>query len=158
MPKINAETIPWKDTRSPKGTYQVSQRDLSLALRGMKDTGTWGGGHPFDVAQAKIPPGASNWPLHVHTTQWEMYLFTAGTGELREGEITYPVGPGDCCLLPPGEAHQVRNTGSVDLEYLVIADNPQAEIVTYPASNKWMIKPQRKFFEMQEVDYYRGEE
>ena len=28
----------------------------------------------------------------------------------------------------------------------------------YPDSDKWFVKAQRKFFRMQEVDYYEGED
>ena len=61
-------------------------------------------------------------------------------------------------VFPPGEAHQLINTGSEDLVYYVIADNPQADVVFYPDSNKWLAKPAKKCFEMKEVDYFAGEE
>jgi hypothetical protein len=40
----------------------------------------------------------------------------------------------------------------------VIADNPQADVIFYPDSNKWLVKPSKKCFEMKEVDYFVGEE
>lgn len=155
---INVHTMPWSSTRSPQGRFEVAQRDVSLALGGQKDVGLWGGGHPFDVAMVSVPQGAANWPMHRHTTQWEFYIVLSGTGELRSEERATPVGPGDCCLLPPGVPHQVSNTGEEPLIYYVIADNPPADISYYPDSDKWMIKPQRKWFKMTEVDYYQGED
>ena len=51
-----------------------------------------------------------------------------------------------------------RSAGSDDLLYYVVADNPPADIINYPDSNKWVVKPHRKGFIMQETDYYAGEE
>lgn len=155
---IHQDDLPWEEKNSPSGKYRLAQKDLSLALGGKKDTGTWGGGHPFDVALVKVPEGAKNWPLHVHTTQWEFYVFLAGEGTLRTESGSYPIKAGDSMVLPPGEAHQIANEGAGDLLYYVIADNPEADISYYPDSDKWMIKPQRKWFRLQEVDYYEGEE
>lgn len=157
MKTIHTDTIPWSETRSPHGRFALSQRDVSLALGGLKDVGVWGGGHPFDVAMVSVPPGAANWPLHQHTTQWEFYIVLSGQGELRSESQVTAIGPGDCSLVPPGVAHQVRNTGEEPLVYYVVADNPPADISYYPESEKWMIKPQRKWFRMNEVDYYDGE-
>ena len=42
--------------------------------------------------------------------------------------------------------------------YYVITDQPTADMMFYPDSDKWFIKPQRKFFRMREVDYYDGED
>jgi uncharacterized cupin superfamily protein len=65
---------------------------------------------------------------------------------------------GDYLVIPPGEAHQFTNTGDEELVFLVIADHPQADVIHYPDSGKWLVKPQKKVFEMQEVDYFKGEE
>ncbi|MNL51388.1 Cupin domain protein [compost metagenome] len=85
-------------------------------------------------------------------------MVVSGTGTVRSGEGTYPVRAGDCFLLAPGESHQIANEGTEALLFYVIADNPQADISYYPESDKWFIKPQRKTFRLQEVNYYEGEE
>jgi uncharacterized cupin superfamily protein len=69
-----------------------------------------------------------------------------------------PIASGDAFVCPPGDAHQITNTGKEDLLYYVIADNPPVEVNFYPDSNKWLIKPQRKCFTIEETDYYDGEE
>ncbi|HEY9898649.1 MAG TPA: cupin domain-containing protein [Pantanalinema sp.] len=158
MRLINQHDIPWQEKRSKSGKYQLAQKDLSLALGGKKDTGTWGGGHPFDVALVRVPEGARNWPLHTHTTQWEFYVVLSGRGSVRSDDGAHPVKAGDCFLLAPGESHQIASEGDGDLIFYVIADNPQADISYYPESDKWFIKPQRKTFRLQEVGYYDGEE
>ncbi len=156
--RINESDVTWEERRSPGGRYQLSQRNLSLRLGGKKDVGEWGGGHPFDVAQVRIPPGAANYPAHAHTTTWEYYLVTAGTCEIYMDDERVRVNSGDHILCPPGVVHQVSNVGDTDLCFYVIANNPRSDIIHYPHSNKWMIKPQRKWFRMNETDYYDGEE
>ncbi len=117
-----------------------------------------GGGHPFDVELTRLPAGATNFPYHAHTAQWEVYLILSGSGQIRSNDVVTQIKAGDSIVCPPGDAHQITNTGSEDLVYYVIADNPPAEIGFYPDTQKWGIIPQRKFFRMQEADYYEGEE
>jgi uncharacterized cupin superfamily protein len=158
MTHVAAAALPETERRSPGGRFHVFFRELSVALGGRKDVGEWGGGHPFDVAQCRLPPGATNWPYHAHAAQWEFFLVTAGRGVMRTPAGEQELGPGDACLCPPGEAHQLRNPGPDDLVYYVIADNPRADVVTYPDTGKRFIKPERKCFVMTERDYYAGEE
>jgi uncharacterized cupin superfamily protein len=158
MNKLNQTELAWTEQKSPRGRFRIYRRELTLALGGKKDTGTWGGGHPFDVELSRVPPGATNWPFHAHAAQWEFYIILSGRGELRTSEGTGALGPGDCVSLPPREPHQIRNTGTEDLLYYVIADNPVADITQYPDSEKWFIKPQRKTFTMRDASYYDGEE
>lgn len=134
------------------------RRHISLALGGKKDAGTWDDGHPFDLELTRIPPNAINWPHHAHSTQWELFVILSGCGEVRTTVGKFEIGAGDCFVHPPGEPHQIHNTGTEDLIFYVVADNPASDIISYPDSNKWFIKPQRKAFEMTEVDYYKGEE
>jgi uncharacterized cupin superfamily protein len=155
---IKQSDIPWVERRSPQGKYHLFRRHLSEALGAPRDATPAAGGHPFDVEMTKLPPGATNFPYHAHATQWEMYIILSGSGELRSDDERVPVTAGDAFICPPGNAHQLRNSGTEDLVYYVIADNPPAEVGYYPDSKKWFVKPQRKCFTMQEVDYYAGEE
>ena len=158
MKSINTSDIPWQEQRSPKKRYHLFRRHISEALGAPRDAGVAGGGHPFDVEMTRIPPGATNFPFHAHAAQWELYLVLSGTGELRYGDTTSSMKAGDAFSCPPNEAHQITNTGAVDLIYYVIADNPPADVINYPDSNKWYVKPQRKAFTMLESNYYENEE
>ncbi|HVY71858.1 MAG TPA: cupin domain-containing protein [Verrucomicrobiae bacterium] len=158
MNKVNLDQIDWFEQRSPKGRFHVFRKNVSTALGGKRDIGEWGGGHPFDLELYRMPPGATNFPYHSHASQWEMYLVVDGTGQVRTPAGWEPIRAGDTFLCPPGEPHQIQNNGTVDLLFYVIADNPRADVNHYPDSNKWGVKPQRKFFTMQEVDYYHGED
>jgi uncharacterized cupin superfamily protein len=154
----NLAAIPQEHKVSPSGKFELFRRHVSLALGGQKDVGPAGGGHPFDVEQATIPSGKTAWPFHSHAAQWEMYLVQSGRGSSRREEGVQDVGPGDCWIIPPGHAHQLTNTGDEPLVYLVIADNGPADVIHYPDSKKWAVKPQGKTFRMEEADYYEGEE
>ena len=164
MKKINQDQVGWDEIKSPKGKFHLFRRHLSLALGGKKDTGTWGGGHPFDLELTRIPAGATNWPYHTHSVQWELYVVLNGRGFVRTPEGEIEIGPGDCFLHPPGEPHQIRNPGPEDLVYYVIADNPPVDIGEYPDSGKMVFKRyvagkfERKIFRPNEVDYYSNEE
>lgn len=164
MKKINQEQVAWDEIKSPKGKFHLFRRHLSLALGGKKDTGTWGGGHPFDLELTRLPPGATNWPYHTHSVQWELYVILGGRGLARTPAGEIEIGPGDCIVNPPGEPHQIRNPGPGDLVYYVIADNPPLELGEYPDSRKMVMKRcvdgkfERKVFTINEVDYYQGEE
>lgn len=156
--KVNESEVAWEERVSPQRRYQLKQRHLSLALGGKKDVGEWGGGHPFDVAQVCMPPGARNYPAHSHTTAWEYYLVTDGSGVIEIDGERHALASGDHVLCPPGSVHQVHNTGDRALCFYVIANNPPSDIIHYPDSDKWMFKPQRIWFRMHETEYYDGEE
>lgn len=174
MKIVSLSALPETEVRSPSGKYHSFAKDISLALGGIKDTGPWSGGHPFDLQQRRVPPGATVCPLHAHTTQWELFVVLAGAAIVRTarpapaavaasaGEWTpstsCTVRTGDAFVQPPGTAHQITNTGTEDLVFFVIADNPPADATYYPDSDKWMLKPQRKFFRMAETDYYDRED
>lgn len=147
--------IPAKQTGSPHGKYQLQRQSVSQALGGIKDVGEWGGGHPFDVEFFTIPPGAANFPFHAHAAQWEMFLIVSGSGEVRGAEGRVAVTAGDHILCPPGEPHQIHNTGETDLTYYIVADHPRADIATYPDTpGKLVIKPGLDCCTINEAEYY----
>ena len=150
--------IPWSEQRSPQGRFHIFRRHISHALGAPRDAGVTGGGHPFDVELSRLPPGATNFPYHAHAAQWELYLIVSGTGDLRTGGAVMVIRAGDTFVCSPGEPHQIMNSGSEDLLYYVVADNPPADIIHYPDSEKWLVKPQHKCFTARDADYYADEE
>lgn len=93
-----------------------------------------------------------------HVAQWEFYLVTSGTGKVRSATGDAEIAPGDAFMFQPGEAHQIANTGTEDLIFLVIADNPRADVINYPDSGKLGLKPQKQFLKPQPMDYFAGDE
>lgn len=158
MTKINLRDVPEIEQRSPTGKFHSFSRNVSLALGGIRNTGPWGGGHPFDFQIRRVPPGAAVCPFHLHLAQWELFVVHAGTGTVRAGRRRHKVGPGEAFMHPPGEAHQLINTGTGDLEVFIIADNPPLDAFHYPDSDKWGLCPPGKFFRLAETDYLDGED
>jgi 2-keto-4-pentenoate hydratase/2-oxohepta-3-ene-1,7-dioic acid hydratase in catechol pathway len=91
--------------------------------------------------------------------QWELFVIISGTGTVRANKARFQVKAGDVIMHPPGEAHQITNTGKRDLVFYIIADNPPVDGCHYPDSKKWStIRPRRRVFRISEVDYFDGEE
>jgi uncharacterized cupin superfamily protein len=158
MNKVHIPSLPWEEVHSPARKYHSFCKNVSVALGGIRNGGTWCGGHPFDVQLRRIPPGAAVCPFHSHLAQWEMFVVQAGNGTVRAGTEIHPVRTGDVFVHPPGEPHQLINTGSTDLDVLIIADNPPLDAFYYPDSDKWGLRPPGKYFRMIEVGYFDGEE
>jgi len=87
-----------------------------------------------------VPPGKRAFPLHNHRVNEEMFFILEGTGELRFGQETYPVRPGDVIACPPGgqdKAHQIVNTGDTEMRYLAVSTKLSPEVAEYPDSGKF---------------------
>jgi uncharacterized cupin superfamily protein len=163
MPHINVETIPWSEFVSPKGAFRGRYREISLALGAKKNAGPADGGHPFDVTLEVLAPGETCCPFHAHAAQWEFFYILVGEGTVRRNGETFTVGAGDAILHPPGEAHQIRNTGTSELRYLIIADNPPFDPCVYPDSGKAQVfvpggEMTIRYTSIESLDYFDGEE
>jgi uncharacterized cupin superfamily protein len=160
MNKINLSEIPIETTRSPKGSFRRLSQHVSQALTGVNGLGTSGLAQPFEVDLVRIPVGAVNWPYHSHSAQWEMYLILTGRGQVRTPNGVVDLREGDCIIHPPGEPHQITNTGASDLVYYIIADNPVSDVCHFPDSNKWHMPglPHPVRVSAQSSNYYDGEE
>ena len=69
------------------------------------------------LAEARLPVGASTTP-HYHRISEEIYYILEGTGRMTVDRQQRLVGPGDAIAIPPGQSHQIANTGSVMLKFL----------------------------------------
>jgi uncharacterized cupin superfamily protein len=156
---ISQASVPAEHRKSPKGTYEIIRRHVSVALGAPRSVGPWGGGHPFEVEVARIPPGRKGYPYHSHAAQTEYYAVLSGRGTvIDEKGGRCPIAAGDHFVFLPGEAHQVLNDSGEDLEYIVIADNHRADLTTYPATGKRMLMPEARCVRPVPADYYEGEE
>jgi mannose-6-phosphate isomerase-like protein (cupin superfamily) len=66
-----------------------------------------------------LPPGASE-GLHRHTGVEEVYYVLNGNGDASVGGETAPIRKGDAVPLQLNDPHAFRNTGSVDLEFMIL--------------------------------------
>lgn len=158
MKKVNLNKIKWVERKSPRGAYHKFRRDIAHAFKSAGAGPKFSGEPPFEVELIRLPPGAKNFPFHSHAAEWEFYLIVAGSGKIRAGKITRALEPGDCVMHPPGEPHQIINTGKTDLLYYVVANNSVADVYHYPDSNKWGLSFYDKVFRINEVNYFDREE
>ena len=155
---LNVADLAWEHRRSPQGKYESQRADISLALGGKANAGVQAGGHPFDLQLRKVAAGAAICPYHSHSTQWELFVFTAGHGFVRSPEGQLEISAGDIVLHPPGSPQQTKAAPDSDLECLIIADNPVEDFWHYPDTDKWGVRSEFKFFRRTEADYLDGEE
>lgn len=152
----NVEELPWA---SPKGTFVGYGKQISEALGRVPTSTDLDLRHPFDVEIARVPPGATPYPYHSHSAQWEFYHVLAGSGSVRHADGRTRVTVGDAFLFKPGEAHQIFNDGDVDLVMFVVADNPIGESNYFPDSEKWTVRsPESRLIRSAPLDYFDGEE
>lgn len=89
-----------------------------------------------------LPPGHAQCPFHSHRGEEEMFLVLEGEGELRYGTERHRIRRHDVIACPTGgpeTAHQIINTGAVDLRYLALSNIVEIEACEYPDSNKVLI-------------------
>jgi uncharacterized cupin superfamily protein len=84
-----------------------------------------------------VPAGKKAFPFHRHHVMDELFFIVSGEGQYRWGDETLPVKAGDLVAAPAGaKAHQLINTGKLDLRYLGISSMSSVDIVEYPDSGK----------------------
>lgn len=121
----------------------------------------------------EVPPGKRAWPLHCHHNNDEIFVILSGSGLLREGNRSTPVGAGQVAVCPAGgpeAAHQLVNTGTEVLRYLALSSMREPDIMEYPESGKIVAfagaapggdKNRRRLHLVQrrgpDVDYWDGE-
>lgn len=69
------------------------------------------------LAEATVPAGATT-AMHYHPRTEEIYYILYGTGQIKLGDETESVGPGDAIAIPPGTPHNITNTGEIPLRFL----------------------------------------
>ena len=120
-----------------------------------------------------VPPGKRAFPHHNHRVNEEMFFILEGDGEVRIGKEVFAIRQYDFIACPTGgaeTAHQIINTGDVDLKYLAVSTKQSPEVAEYPDSNKFGVmaelppdedgKPQRFAFVGRAKDsknYWDGE-
>jgi uncharacterized cupin superfamily protein len=159
MKKINTKDIPEKPWSSPKGTFAIADRNISISLGRVESSTDLLKRHPFDVEICRIPPGKKACPFHSHSAQWEFYHVISGSGQVRDRDGITPVEAGDAFIFEPGAPHQIINDSAADLVVYVVADNPIGESCHYPDSRKWLVRsPEGALIRSEPLSYLDGEE
>ncbi len=117
-----------------------------------------------------VPPGKAAFPYHTHSGNEEMIYIIAGAAILRHGREQLAVSAGSVIACPPGAEypHQLINTGTEELRYLVVSTMEYPDLSEYPDSNKIgayataAVVPQVGFRALYakdtKVGYYEGED
>ncbi|MBN1966512.1 MAG: cupin domain-containing protein [Anaerolineae bacterium] len=78
-----------------------------------------GGTSQHSVAYIELPPGKASLK-HYHPVAEESYYCLSGTGRLVIDGEPYPLQPGACVALTPGQVHQLFNDGPETLCFLAV--------------------------------------
>lgn len=70
--------------------------------------------HLTNFSQARFAPGQSA-PAHAHQDMCEVFFVESGSGVIHIDGTEYPLLPGNCIAVEPGEAHEVVNSGTTEL-------------------------------------------
>jgi uncharacterized cupin superfamily protein len=123
------EQVPVVKINAPEGSCFGGERQrVGMAI----------GARKLGYSFFTVPPGMAAFPYHSHTGNEEMIYIIEGLGTLRFGKDESLVSAGTVIAFPPGveNAHQLINTGSGDLRYLVVSTMEYPDISEYPDSNK----------------------
>lgn len=159
MQKVNTKDIEELTWISPKKKFEGAGKQVSEALGRKPRSTDLNERHPFDVEICRIPAGATPYPYHSHTAQWEFYHVISGGGIVRDKDGSTPIETGDAFIFKYNEPHQITNDRTEDLVLYVVADNPIGDGAHYPDSGKWSVPiPERRIIRSENLDYFDGEE
>ena len=130
-PIVNIADLQMREIK--KGSRFEARAGRIGGVVGMKDLG---------AQYMVVPPDKVASPFHSHRNNEEMYVVLEGTGMYRKGDESWAVKAGDVISAVAGDAstaHQIRNTGTSDLRYLVISTRNDPDICEYPDSGKFMV-------------------
>ncbi|ADY73127.1 Cupin 2 conserved barrel domain protein [Desulfurobacterium thermolithotrophum DSM 11699] len=89
---------------------------FALLIDGKKDP-------RLSVSMLAIEPGVEI-PIHIHETQADSIYVLEGKGEVYINGEWQEIDAGDYVLIPPGEKHGVRSTGSIPLKLFIVHTPP----------------------------------
>lgn len=73
--------------------------------------------HLMSFSQSRIAPGQVA-RSHSHADMFEVFFVQAGEGVMRVEGAEQRLQAGVCVMVEPGEAHEIKNTGSGELVLL----------------------------------------
>ena len=89
-----------------------------------------------------LAPGKRAFPFHSHRVNEELFFLVAGQGEILIGDDRHALRAGDVIACPAGgpeTAHQIINTGHVELRYIAMSTQESPEVCDYPDSGKYSV-------------------
>ncbi|MGE5656478.1 MAG: cupin domain-containing protein [Actinomycetota bacterium] len=73
--------------------------------------------HLTNFSMATFPPHQTA-AAHFHSDMCEVFFVQSGSGTICIDGTDYPLQPGTCIAVEPGESHEISNPGSSDLVIL----------------------------------------
>lgn len=70
--------------------------------------------HLTNFSQAYFAPGQVA-AAHAHADMCEVFFVESGEGVIHINQAEYALKPGTCIAVEPGETHEIRNSGTVEL-------------------------------------------
>ncbi len=70
--------------------------------------------HLTNFSQSRFAPGHTA-PAHAHQDMCEVFFVESGSGVIHVDGKEYPLIPGSCVAVEPGEVHEVVNNGATEL-------------------------------------------
>lgn len=102
------------------GGYELKVPQVDQAIRGKVFLKALLGLTGMEVSLTSLPAGAAIPYLHRHRTHEEVYVFTAGHGQMQVDEETFEVAEGTVVRVAPAGARSVRADPGVELQYVCI--------------------------------------
>lgn len=85
----------------------------------------------------RIAPGKESFVPHAHAAQEEFIFILEGGGEIEINGARVAIGPGDYAGFPiDGAVHQLYNTGTSELVYLMGGERTPVDFSTFPTIGK----------------------
>ncbi len=100
--------------------YELKVPQLERAIRGKVFLKALLGLTGMEVSLTSLPQGAAIPYLHRHRTHEELYVFTAGHGQMQVDGETFEVAEGTAVRVAPGGARSVRADPGVELQYVCV--------------------------------------
>ena len=70
--------------------------------------------HLTNFSRSRLRPGQTA-GAHAHDSMHEVFYVESGTGLMRVGGEEITLKAGVCVAVEPGESHEIRNTGALEL-------------------------------------------
>lgn len=87
----------------------------------------------LSVGMVILPPGEAGHP-HRHEKEQETWFVISGQGRLRVGSEVAELSPDTVVVAPPGEEHQILNTGKEPLKVLFLFTPAGPEEEHFPST------------------------
>jgi mannose-6-phosphate isomerase-like protein (cupin superfamily) len=100
--------------------YETTVPQFKRAIRGKVFLKGLLGLTGMEVSVTTLPAGAALKFLHRHRAHEELYLFTAGRGQMQVDGETFDVQEGSVVRIAPGGARTLRAAADEELRYLCI--------------------------------------